>query len=87
MAIAAEHTHGAMHDDLAPRVRLQTNRFGLWLFIASESFLFSAVIAVPLSYAGRTLTWVTRGLQALAGVIAIGIGLHVMVETGTVLFG
>jgi sulfite exporter TauE/SafE len=49
--------------------------------------LFSAVIAVPLSFTGRTLTWASRGLQALAGVIAIGIGLHVMVATGTVLFG
>jgi sulfite exporter TauE/SafE len=49
--------------------------------------LFSAVIAVPLSLTGRTLTWASRGLQALAGVIAMGIGLHLMVETGAVLFG
>jgi hypothetical protein len=49
--------------------------------------LFSAVIAVPLSFTANTLTWASRGLQALAGVIAIGIGLHIMVETGTVLFG
>ena len=48
--------------------------------------LFSAVIAVPLSYTARTLTWASRGLQAVAGIIAIGIGLHVMVETGAVLF-
>jgi sulfite exporter TauE/SafE len=48
--------------------------------------LFSAVIAVPLSFTGRTLTWASHALQALAGIIAIGIGLHVMVETGTVLF-
>jgi cytochrome c oxidase subunit 3 len=47
MAVAAEHAGhaGAMHDDLAPRTRLQANRFGLWLFIASESFLFAALIA------------------------------------------
>jgi sulfite exporter TauE/SafE len=49
--------------------------------------LFSAVIAVPLSYTGKTLTWASRGLQAVAGIIAMGIGLHIMVETGTVLFG
>ncbi len=48
--------------------------------------LFSAVIAVPLSYTANALTWASRGLQALAGVIAIGIGLHIMVETGAVLF-
>ena len=48
--------------------------------------LFSAVIAVPLSFTGRSLTWASRSLQALAAIIAIGIGLHVMVETGTVLF-
>lgn len=48
--------------------------------------LFSAVIAVPLSFTAQTLTWASRGLQALAGLIAIGIGLHLMVETGTVLF-
>ena len=49
--------------------------------------LFSAVIAVPLSLTGQTLTWMSRGLQALAGVIAMGIGLHIMAVTGTVLFG
>jgi sulfite exporter TauE/SafE len=49
--------------------------------------MFSAVIAVPLSYTAKTLTWANRGLQALAGVIAVGIGLRIMVETGTVLFG
>ncbi|PZF75762.1 urease accessory protein [Aestuariivirga litoralis] len=49
--------------------------------------LFSAVIAVPLSYTAMTLTWATRGFQALAGLFAIAIGLHTLVETGTVLFG
>jgi sulfite exporter TauE/SafE len=49
--------------------------------------LFSAVIAVPLSFTGRSLTWASRGLQALAGVIAMGIGLHIMAVTGAVLFG
>lgn len=49
--------------------------------------LFSTVIAVPLSYTATTLTWATRGFQALAGVFAIGIGLHTLVETGAALFG
>lgn len=49
--------------------------------------LFSAVIAVPLSYSAKTLTWAARGFQALAGIFAIGIGLHIMVETGAVLLG
>ena len=49
--------------------------------------IFSAVIAVPLAYTATTLTWASRGLQALAGIIAMGIGLHIMVETGAVLFG
>ncbi|MCA3556291.1 urease accessory protein [Aestuariivirga sp.] len=49
--------------------------------------IFSTVIAVPLSYTAMTLTWATRGFQALAGVFAIGIGLRTLVETGAVLFG
>lgn len=49
--------------------------------------LFSAVIAVPLSYTAVTLTWATRGFQALAGLFAVAIGLHTMVETGALLFG
>lgn len=48
--------------------------------------LFSAAIAVPLSYTALTLTWATRAFQALAGIFAIGIGLHIMVETGALLF-
>ena len=48
--------------------------------------LFSAMIAVPLSYTANGLTWASRGLQVLAGVIALGLGLHIMVETGTALF-
>jgi high-affinity nickel permease len=49
--------------------------------------LFSAVIAVPFSLTGRSLTWASRGLRAAAGIIAVGIGLHLMVETGTLMFG
>ncbi len=48
---------------------------------------FSAVIALPLSYTARSLTWANRALQALAGVIAMGFGLRIMVDTGTALFG
>lgn len=48
--------------------------------------LFSALIAVPLSMTGGTLTWLNRGLQLLAGLVATGIGLHVIVETSTRLF-
>jgi hypothetical protein len=49
--------------------------------------IFSAVIAVPLSYTATTLTWATRGFQALAGAFAIGVGVRTLVETGAVLFG
>jgi hypothetical protein len=48
--------------------------------------IFSAVIAVPLSYTALTLTWATRGFQALAGIFAVGIGIRTLVETGAVLF-
>ena len=44
------------------------------------------VIAVPLSLASGALTWASRGLQVLAGLIAVGIGVHIMVETGARLF-
>ncbi len=47
--------------------------------------LFSLAIAVPLSFAGKSLTWVTRTLHALAGLVALGIGLHIMIETGSAL--
>lgn len=48
--------------------------------------LFSAAIAVPLSFTVKSLTWASRAFQTLAGVIAIGIGLRIMIETGAVLF-
>ena len=59
--------------------------FGLGSIVGMA--LFSAVIAVPLSLTATTLTWATRGFQALAGVFAIAIGLRTLVETGAVLFG
>ena len=49
--------------------------------------MFSAIIAVPLTLTAKTLTWANRAMQALAGVIAVGFGLRIMVETGTALFG
>ena len=58
--------------------------FGLGSVIGMA--MFSAVIAVPLSLASGALTWASRGLQALAGVIAVGIGVHIMIETGARLF-
>ena len=48
--------------------------------------LFSAAIAVPLSFTVKGVTWASRALQTLAGVIAIGIGVRIMIETGSVLF-
>jgi hypothetical protein len=48
---------------------------------------FSAVIAVPLSWTANTLTWASRSLQIVAGLIAVGIGLRIVIETAPVLFG
>jgi cytochrome c oxidase subunit 3 len=77
MAIAADHAHGAMHDDLAPRVRLQTNRFGLWLFIASESFLFAAVIAARFYLLGFETA------EELNQVLGLGITMILLVSSLT----
>jgi hypothetical protein len=57
--------------------------FGLGSIIGMAAF--SAVIAVPLSYTAATLTWANRGLQVLAGVIALGIGLRITVESAMAL--
>ena len=46
----------------------------------------SAVIAVPLTLTVKTLTWANRGLQVLAGTVALAFGLYIMVETGAILF-
>ena len=48
---------------------------------------FSTVIAVPLSWTATTLTWASRSLQVLAGIIAVGIGLRTIIETAPTLFG
>ncbi len=47
----------------------------------------SAVIAVPLTLTATTLTWANRGLQLLAGVVALGFGIMIMVETASALIG
>jgi cytochrome c oxidase subunit 3 len=42
----AEHAEAVRHGHLMTRAeRLRANRVGLWLFIASEAFLFSAALA------------------------------------------
>ena len=47
--------------------------------------LFSAVLAVPLGFAARSLGWATQAFQAAAGLIAVGLGLRIMIETGSAL--
>jgi sulfite exporter TauE/SafE len=47
----------------------------------------SAVIAVPLTLTAKTLTWANRGLQLVAGAVALGFGLMIMVETASALAG
>ena len=47
----------------------------------------SAVIAVPLTLTAKTLTWANRGLQLVAGAVALGFGLFIMVETAAALAG
>lgn len=41
----------------------------------------SAVIAVPLHFTAKSLTWVNRGLQGVVGVFTIVLGVFVMYET------
>ncbi len=41
----------------------------------------STVIAVPLAFSARWLTWANRGLQGAVGVITIAIGVRTIVET------
>lgn len=47
----------------------------------------SAVIAVPLTLTAKTLTWANRSLQLIAGTMAMGFGLMIMVQTGAALIG
>jgi hypothetical protein len=48
--------------------------------------LFSAVITVPLALTASTLTWASRSLQLVAGLVAVGIGLSIIAGTGARLF-
>ncbi len=41
----------------------------------------STVIAVPLAFSARWLTWANRGLQAAVGLVTIAIGVRTIVET------
>lgn len=41
----------------------------------------SVVVAVPLSYSAKALTWGNRGLQAVIGLATIALGLSVMYQT------
>lgn len=59
--------------------------FGLGSILGMAAL--SAVIAVPLTFTAVSLTWANRALQAVAGIIAVGIGIRTLVETGGVLFG
>ena len=42
----------AFHDDAPATFRARANRIGLWLFIASETFLFAAIISTRYALAG-----------------------------------
>ncbi len=47
-------SEAALHIEAAPGHRLHMNRMGLWLFIASEAFLFSAAITARFVIAGAS---------------------------------
>lgn len=44
----------------------------------------SVIIAVPLRYASRSLTWLHNGLQGLIGLTTIGLGLNLAIEIAVV---
>lgn len=44
--------------------------------------LLSLVIAIPLRYSARGLTWLHNGLQAVIGVATIGIGTMLVYRVG-----
>ena len=46
---------------------------------------FSAAIAVPFTLTARSMTWVHRGLQLIAGVVAFGFGSYIVAEKGAAL--
>lgn len=57
--------------------------FGLGSILGMVAF--SAAIAVPFTLTARSMTWVHRGLQLAAGLIAFGFGLHIVIEKATAL--
>jgi hypothetical protein len=57
--------------------------FGLGSILGMAAF--SAAIAVPFTLTARSMTWVHRGLQLSAGLVAFAFGLHIMLEKGAAL--
>jgi hypothetical protein len=53
--------------------------FGLGSILGMAAL--SVVVAVPLSYSAKALTWGNRGLQLAIGLATVGLGLSVMYQT------
>ena len=45
--------------------------------------LLTAAIALPLSFSARSLTWANRGLKGAVGLATIGLGVVVLIESGS----
>ena len=65
--------HAHAHDD--SRYRLRANRLGLWLFIASETFLFAAFIS------SRYVTVGTERPEELNQALALGLTVLLLVSS------
>ncbi|MEO1544839.1 MAG: high frequency lysogenization protein HflD [Pseudomonadota bacterium] len=59
--------------------------FGIGSILGMAALSF--VAAWPLGAAERSATWLHRGVQLTAAVVAIGLGVHVMMETGHAALG
>ena len=57
--------------------------FGLGSILGMVAF--SAAIAVPLTLTARSLTWAHRGLQLIAGLVAVGFGIYIVAEKAAAL--
>lgn len=57
--------------------------FGLGSVVGMAAL--SLVIALPMTYAARSVTWVHKGLQVCIGLATIAIGAHVMLDSGSAL--
>ncbi len=55
--------------------------FGLGSVVGMAAL--SAVIALPLSYSARFLTWANRGLQAAVGGVTVMVGAWIIYEFAT----